>query len=250
MMPSVAQWKIVCIACLLLEDYVPTKLGIVGDGKTEEGFLRAFADWVDPPNKGSNPWNRGRPSLNFVTWNGRSFDMPCIMARSFLYGIPCHWWYRNKDARYRYSIDWHDDLMDYLADFGSTKVSKMDVYAKLVGFPGKFGVDGSKVDGMVKEGKVREVKQYCLTDVVQLGAIFLRSEMVRGEMTLDDYRQKADLYLQFCDSEKHGKELASLMKLVDRAKFLLPQPSVTETYEEPTTEVLSEVPTSEVLTKE
>ena len=233
MMPAAPLWKIVVIACLLMEDHVPQRLGVLGDGKTEEGMLRALADWVDPPNKGSNPWNRGRPSLNFVTWNGRGFDMPCIMARSFLYGIPCGWWYRNKDARYRYSTDWHEDVMDYLSDYGSTKSSKMDIYARLAGFPGKFGVDGSKVEQMIKDGRLKEVKQYCLTDVVQTAAIFLRKELIRGELSIDDYRHKADLFLQFCDDEKHGSELKELMKLVNRERFLLPQPSVMTTYDDP-----------------
>ena len=67
------------------------------------------------------------------------------------------WWFSDRNTRYRYSTDGHFDLMDFLADFGAAKNARLDVYAKLVGFPGKVGVDGSQVaaDGRTRASSTR-----------------------------------------------------------------------------------------------
>jgi predicted PolB exonuclease-like 3'-5' exonuclease len=77
--------------------------------------------------------------------------------------------------------------MDYLADFGATKPSRLDVIARLCGMPGKLGVDGKDVAPLIREQRFEEVRNYCLSDVVQTAAIFLRVQLVRGELTRDAY---------------------------------------------------------------
>ena len=62
--------QIVTLGCMLLEDYVPARLGCVGEGKNEVSILTDFASWLD----------RARPCV--VTWNGRGFDMPVITSRA------------------------------------------------------------------------------------------------------------------------------------------------------------------------
>jgi hypothetical protein len=54
--------------------------------------------------------------------------------------------------------------------------------------PGKVGVDGKDVGPLVHAGRVQEVKDYCLCDVVQTAAVFLRTQLVRCELTQDGYR--------------------------------------------------------------
>src|SRR5580658_2475035 len=39
--------QIVTLGCLLLEDYVPRKIGVVGEGKGERDMLVDFAGWLD-----------------------------------------------------------------------------------------------------------------------------------------------------------------------------------------------------------
>ena len=65
--------------------------------------------------------------------------MPVIAARCLRHGIPLKHYYRSRDVRYRFSAEGHLDLMDYVADFGAAKPSKLDVIAKLCGMPGKVG---------------------------------------------------------------------------------------------------------------
>lgn len=204
--------KIVTLGCLLLEDYAPRKLGCVGEHKPEAQMLTDFAGWLD----------RQKPTI--VTWNGRGFDMPVITSRALKHGISMPWWFRDRNTRYRYTPEGHFDLMDFLADFGAAKSSRLDAYAKLVGFPGKVGVDGSQVAPMVHAGRLDEVNAYCLCDVVQTAAIFLRVELLRGTYHRARYVELARGLLAFVDAEPRVEPVA---KAIDRARFLLedPQPA-------------------------
>jgi predicted PolB exonuclease-like 3'-5' exonuclease len=198
--------QIVTIGCLLLEDYVPKRLGVVGENKAEGEMLADYATWLDGK----------RPTV--VTWNGRGFDMPVLTSRALLHGVTMPWWYSDRNTRYRYSTEGHFDLMDFLTDFGAAKSARLDVYAKLVGFPGKVGVDGSQVAPLVHAGKLEEVNAYCLCDVVQTAAIFLRIELLRGTHDRGRYRELARGFLAFIDEQP---KVAPIATAIDRPKFLL-----------------------------
>ena len=199
--------KIVTLGCLLLEEYLPRRLGIVGEHKNEGEMLSDFAHWLDSK----------KPTV--VTWNGRGFDMPVITSRALTARHSCMpWWFSDRNTRYRYSTEGHFDLMDFLADFGAAKNARLDVYAKLVGFPGKVGVDGSQVAPMVHAGRLDEVGSYCLCDVAQTAAIFLRVELLRGSYDRARYRELAQSLLSFIDEQPR---LAPVAGLIDRARFLV-----------------------------
>jgi 3'-5' exonuclease len=203
--------QIVTMGCMLLEDYTPKRLGVVGENKSEGEMLADFAHWLDTK----------KPTV--VTWNGRGFDMPVITSRALRHGLSMPWWFSDRHTRYRYSPEGHFDLMDFLADFGAAKNARLDVYAKLVGFPGKVGVDGSQVLPLVHAGKLDEVNAYCLCDVAQTAAIFLRVELLRGTFDRDQYRQHARGLLAFIDEQPR---IAPVAEKIDRPRFLLdPSPS-------------------------
>ncbi len=198
--------KIVTLGCMLLEDHAPRRLGVVGEGKSEGEMLADFAHWLDSK----------RPTV--VTWNGRGFDMPVITSRALRHGVPMPWWFSDRNTRYRYSTEGHFDLMDFLTDFGAAKNARLDAYAKLVGFPGKVGVDGSQVAPLVHAGKLDEVNAYCLCDVAQTAAVFLRVELLRGSIDRDRYRELAKGLLAFIDAEPR---LAPVAEKIDRERFVL-----------------------------
>jgi predicted PolB exonuclease-like 3'-5' exonuclease len=77
--------------------------------------------------------------------------------------------------------------MDYVADFGAARPSRLDVIAKLCGMPGKMGVEGKDVGPLVHAGRMALVRNYCLCDVAQTAAIFLRVQLLRGELDRDAY---------------------------------------------------------------
>ena len=54
-----------------------------------------------------------------------------------------------------------------LADRGAARMTSLDNAARLIGLPGKMGVDGSQVEGLHRAGRLEEIRHYCLTDVIQ-----------------------------------------------------------------------------------
>jgi 3'-5' exonuclease len=175
-LPAPPHHEIVCIGVLwLAADHSVRRLGIIGEGKAEPGILEDFCQFMD----------RHRPTM--VTFNGRGFDLPVIVSRCLKHAQPFSYYFRDKDVRYRFSAFGHLDLMDYLSDFGAAKRSSLNVIAKLCGMPGKVGVDGKDVGPMIHAGRIAEVQNYCLCDVVQTAAVFLRTQVLRGELNRDEY---------------------------------------------------------------
>jgi len=53
-----------------------------------------------------------------------------------------------------------------------------------MGLPGKpKGFDGSEVERYFREGKIREIADYCETDVVGTYQVWLRYELFRGTLS-------------------------------------------------------------------
>lgn len=135
----------------------------------------------------------GGVGVHLVTWNGRSFDLPVIVMRSFLHKLACGWYYANRDVRYRYSPEGHLDLMDFLGDYGASRNMRLGDVARIVGLPGKTGgVSGGDVEGMYHRALEHpeesdylraKVARYCLQDTVQTAVLFLRSRHLLGKLS-------------------------------------------------------------------
>ena len=200
--PPAACWRIVTIGALALDG---DRFGVV-TGSSEADRVGGFVRYLE----------RERPRL--ITWNGRTFDMPVIIARALRYGLAMPWWYGHRSTRKRYNTDGHWDVKDFLSDFGAGKIGHLDQAAKLVGFPGKIGVDGSQVAAMVADGRQRDVDAYCLCDVAQTGAVALRAALLAGEMQRSTFDVLAARLLDRIDARP---ELAELAGRIDRAAFLM-----------------------------
>ena len=175
-LPAPPHHKIVVIGALLFDaSYAVQRVGVLGEGKDEPAMLVDFSKFLD----------ERRPDL--ITFNGRGFDLPVIAARCLRHGVPLRHYYRARDVRYRFSPEGHLDLMDFIADFGAAKPAKLDIVAKLCGMPGKVGVDGKDVGPMVHAGRIKEVREYCLCDVAQTAGVFLRVQLLRGELEPSAY---------------------------------------------------------------
>ncbi|MDX1516371.1 MAG: 3'-5' exonuclease, partial [Woeseiaceae bacterium] len=87
----------------------------------------------------------------------------------------------------------HVDLMDVLAGFNARAYAKLDEIATLLGFPGKLGMSGDKVWDTYRNGGLRDIRNYCETDVLNTWLVFLRFEHMRGH--LDDAGLKREFAL-------------------------------------------------------
>ena len=157
-----------------------------------------------------------------VTYNGRRFDLNVLALRALCHGVPLGWYYRDPALRERANEERHLDLCDALADHGAARSSSLDALAKLIGLPGKLGVDGSQVDGLYARGELAAIASYCLADVAQTALLFLRYRVLQGRLTLEAYRAAARSLLAGLG---HDGRLAELLAHVDLPQLLVQAPS-------------------------
>jgi 3'-5' exonuclease len=205
--PPIFACKPVVIGVMWLdENLVCKKTGTIGEGKDEGGMLADFAEFMA----------KWKPTI--VTWNGRGFDLPVLMLRSLRYGVSAPWYYQNRDYRYRYSNEGHLDLCDVLADHGATRMTSLHGAARLIGLPGKDGVDGSQVEAMYRTGQIDALRGYCLSDVAQTAFLFLRYRLLSGLLDRTSYTAAATHLLSAVSADQR---LASLVARIERARLLL-----------------------------
>jgi predicted PolB exonuclease-like 3'-5' exonuclease len=134
-------------------------------------------------------WELVNQGHALVTFNGRGFDLPVLELAALRYGIqsPRYWVAGTKGHRYRYSDELHYDVADVLCNTGATPRSHLNDLLVMLGFGGKGNVDGSKVQQMWEDGKIREIHEYCRKDVISTYALWLRLELIRGRLTHDQY---------------------------------------------------------------
>ncbi len=57
-----------------------------------------------------------------------------------------------------------------------------------MGLPGKpEGIDGSEVERFFLEGRIKEIADYCETDVVNTFRVWLRYELFRGRLSESEH---------------------------------------------------------------
>jgi predicted PolB exonuclease-like 3'-5' exonuclease len=142
-----------------------------------------------------------RYTPRLVSWNGSGFDLPVLHYRSLIHGVPApRYWDTGEDDRdFKYNNyisryhNRHIDLMDLLAKYNGRANAPLDDLAKLCGFPGKLGMDGSKVWEAWNNGQADAVRAYCETDVVNTWLVYCRFRFLRGELDATAYQAEVDL---------------------------------------------------------
>ena len=181
--------KVAAISCVLREGD-SFRVWTLGDPGEEEGsIIKRFFDGIE----------KYTPQL--VSWNGSGFDLPVLHYRGLIHGVQCpRYWDMGEDDR---DFKWnnyisryhsrHLDLMDLLAMYTGRANAPLDELAKLIGFPGKLGMDGSKVWEAFQQGRLNEIRDYCETDVVNTYLVFIRFQLMRGQLTRAQYERECGL---------------------------------------------------------
>jgi len=158
----------------------------------EEGEVIRVADvftWADRDRGAGEAafleetWRRieGR---TLVSFHGRGFDLPVLELRSLKLGVTAPDWFEGRRAE---GSPEHLDLLELLSNRRATPSAPLDLYAKLVGLPGKEGVGGKDVQRLYETGAVDRIVAYCMTDVVQTWLLFLRFRLVEGSLSAAAY---------------------------------------------------------------
>jgi predicted PolB exonuclease-like 3'-5' exonuclease len=98
--------------------------------------------------------------------------------------------------------------MDVLAKHNGRGNAPLDDLAKLCGFPGKMGMDGSQVWHAWTHGQAQEVRAYCETDVVNTWLVYCRFRLLRGELDTASYEAEIALVRETLEqsTEPHWKQ--------------------------------------------
>jgi 3'-5' exonuclease len=155
------------------------------------------ADRYQEPELIARFWQLFENVQTLVTFNGRGFDLPVLETRALKHGIPLPRYFatgqnRNTYRGSRYSDAYHIDLCDFLSNFGAAaRKSSLNVLAKLIGLPGKYTIAGDDVEYLFRQERLKEINQYCITDVLQTYLLFLRVELIRGKLDKAGYNDAA-----------------------------------------------------------
>src|SRR5690242_10908712 len=202
--------RVVAVSCALrsAEGLRIWSLGGAQDGERE--IVQRFFDGIE----------KYTPQL--VSWNGSSFDLPVMHYRALIHGIAgcCYWDLGDNDKEFRYNNYLnrfhmrHLDLMDVLAGYQNRAWAPLDEIALLCGLPGKLGMDGSKVYGAWKEGRIEAIRNYCEADVANTYALFQRFQLIRGLLAPDAYAREVEMLRAFVTTQDapHWREFAAAWK--------------------------------------
>jgi 3'-5' exonuclease len=176
------------------------------DGQSEGKVVQTFFNSIE----------KHQPQL--VSWNGGGFDLPVLHYRGLRHGVEANrYWDMGEDDREhkwnnyisRYHMR-HLDLMDLLAMYTPKNNAPLDALAKLCGFPGKLGMDGSQVYAQYQDGRLEDIRRYCETDVMNTYLVYCRFQKMRGGFTAAEYDQEIafvkDTLGQLAPTEPHWDE--------------------------------------------
>jgi predicted PolB exonuclease-like 3'-5' exonuclease len=186
--------RIVAISCVLRHSDSgggdQLKVWSLGEAEsTEAELIQRFYDGIE----------RYTPQL--VSWNGGGFDLPVLHYRGLMHGVAAsrYWDWGDDDKEFKWNSylgryhTRHLDLMDVLAMYQPRANAPLDQMAKLCGFPGKLGMDGSKVFEAFQQGQIDAIRSYCETDVMNTWLVYLRFQKMRGTLSEAAYAAEIEL---------------------------------------------------------
>jgi len=144
-----------------------------------------------------------------VSFNGKNFDLPVLKYAAMKNDVEASWLYKSGDKwnnyTQRYSLDWHCDLADAYSDFGASARVKMNELCAAFNLPGKLGVDGSQVMSMFDEGRLKEIRDYCETDVLNTYLLYLVFQHHNGSMSKDSFLKCKKNLAEFLEKKSAEK---------------------------------------------
>jgi len=178
--PKLIFHSVVCIGALIAERHEgfwhvrvtgAPHIGERSEKELIEGFVGKIAE-LEP---------------QLITFNGSSFDLPVLRYRAMVHQIAAPGLFARPYFN-RYTDD-ALDLCDALASFSSRARGTLHEICRVLGLPGKIeGISGAMVESFHREGRLREVAEYCETDVINTYRVWLRYQLFRGGATPEQFK--------------------------------------------------------------
>jgi 3'-5' exonuclease len=167
--------SIVCIGALVAhkerDHWAVDALGAphVGE-RPEKELIASFVDRI------------AQLTPQLVTFNGNTFDLPVQRYRAMIHAVAAP----GLTARPYFNRYTEDalDLCDVLSSFAPHTKASLNELSRIMGLPGKpDSMDGTEVERYFLDGKIKEIADYCESDVVNTYRVWLRYELFRGRLS-------------------------------------------------------------------
>jgi 3'-5' exonuclease len=189
--------SIICIGALIAHQdngqWTIDALGAphVGD-RSEKALISSFVDRI------------AELSAQLVTFNGSSFDLPVLRYRAMVHGVAAP----GLSARPYFNRYTEDavDLCDVLSSFSAQGKATLHELCRVMGLPGKpDGISGGDVDSFYRDGRIREIAEYCESDVVNTYRVWLRYELFRGRLSAEQFQGSEASLVDFIKARGNTK---------------------------------------------
>jgi predicted PolB exonuclease-like 3'-5' exonuclease len=146
-----------------------------------------------------------------VTFNGSSFDLPVLRYRAMVNAVPAPG-LSLRPYFNRYTED-AVDLCDVLSSFSFQGKTTLHELCRVMGLPGKpEGMNGAEVEKYYRDGRIREIADYCESDVVNTYRVWLRYELFRGRLSDAAFAASETNLVEFIKARGNTKpHLADIM---------------------------------------
>ena len=139
--------------------------GIVFKQMTEKEMLENF-------------WNGAKSYQEFISFNGRGFDVPFLMIRSAIHGIrPSKDLMHGRYLYQQFGDAKHIDLLDQLSFYGAVRrKGNLHLWSRAFGIesPKSHGITGDDVGQLFKDGKFLEIAKYNTGDLLATKELYDR----------------------------------------------------------------------------
>jgi predicted PolB exonuclease-like 3'-5' exonuclease len=188
--------RVIVISCALRNDEGFRVWSLAEPKSTEGEIIQRFFDGV------------GKYTPQIVSWNGGGFDLPVLHYRGLIHGVtaPRYWDMGEDDRDFKWNNyisryhSRHLDLMDLLALYQARANAPLDQLVKLMGLPGKLGMDGGAVWGTWQAGGIDAIRDYCETDVVNTYLVYLRFQKMRGNLSANAHDEEVAVVRQHLEA--------------------------------------------------
>ena len=180
------------------------------ENSSEADLLKLFFDEIE----------QRTPTL--VSWDGTGFDLPVIHYRSLKNNVsaPGYWEAGDNNNSFRHDNylsryhDRHTDLMDVLSSYNESEGAPLNDIALMLGYPGKQGMDDSQIWNEFKQGNIELIRHYGETGVLNNYLVYLRFQLIRGQITEDELSQEFTLLRNALENSEleHLKDFAETWK--------------------------------------
>lgn len=146
--------------------------------------------------------NKYEPRL--VSFNGKGFDMPVLVLRALKYNIRANAYLDTitdkwNNYKTRYNDQRHCDLFESL---GAWRGVRLDTVCAMAELPGKYDTHGDEVMSLFYADKLDKIHEYCESDTLNTYMLFLKYELIKGNLSEEDYLSYLSLMSEYIKTHK------------------------------------------------